>query len=298
MKVLEAIVRYKAYISNERRMSPETVRAYGFEVEQFGNFLSRRGISDVDEITPREPREWQAICMEDGKSPRSVTRMLSALRSWTRFLRKNNWLAIDIMAKVSSPRQPQKMPVFFRENEAEHLYDEGIFPATFEGHRDRFLLRLLYETGIRRSEAAGITVTSFDTSARTLKVLGKRSKERYIPIEEELISALKVYLDARGQIPCQDSRLFVTGKGRPLNGDDIYRIVKKYMRGLSCAERISPHVFRHTFATHILNEGGNIDAIKELLGHSSLSSTEVYTHVTREHLKATYKHAHPRALKQ
>lgn len=298
MKIQEAIARYKDYIVNERRFSPETVRAYGFEVERFGKYLLEIGISDVSEITQREPREWQVKIMRDRKKPRSVLRMLSALRSWAMFLRRNGWVSIDLMAKVSSPRQPHVLPVFFRENEVEHLYDQGLFPDTFEGHRDRLLLRMLYETGMRRAEVAALTIASIDNSSRTIKVFGKRSKERYVPIENELLNTINKYLLERGQIPCEDTHLFVTAKGRPINGATVYRIVRKYMPQLSHADRISPHVFRHTFATHILNEGGNIDAIKELLGHSSLNSTEVYTHVTREHLKTTYKHAHPRALKQ
>lgn len=298
MKIQEAIARYKDYIVNERRFSPETVRAYSSEVERFGEYLLGIGISDVGEITQHEPREWQVQIVEDSKKPRSVLRMLSALRSWTKFLRRNGWVSIDLMAKVSSPRQPHVLPVFFRENEVEHLYDQGLFPDTFEGHRDRLLLQMLYETGMRRAEIAGLTIASVDASARTIKVFGKRSKERYVPIEDELLNAINNYLSLRSEIPCEDTHLFVSPKGRPLNGASVYYIVRKYMPQLSHADRISPHVFRHTFATHILNEGGNIDAIKELLGHSSLNSTEMYTHVTREHLKSSYKHAHPRALKK
>ena len=167
---------------------------------------------------------------------------------------------------------------------------------------------MLYETGMRRSELASLTLSSVDLSSLNIKILGKRNKERIVPIESELAHNISRYLALREEVLAlraeqhsgeeQTDRLFVTGKGKAVSDGMVYRIVERYMRPLSHAERTSPHVFRHTFATHMLNEGANIDAIKELLGHSSLSSTEIYTHVSREYLKETYKHAHPRANKK
>ena len=162
------------------------------------------------------------------------------------------------------------------------------------GQRDKLMLRLLYETGMRRSELAGLKVSSVDFSSLTIKVLGKRNKERVIPIENELAHNISQYLALKEQEKGPSEWLFVGTKGRQITPQDVYRTVKKYMSALSDADRISPHVFRHSFATHILNEGGNIEAIKELLGHADLATTEVYTHVTREHLKEVYKQAHPR----
>ena len=235
--------------------------------------------------------------MERGEAPGTVKRRLSSLSSFFRYLRRHGFFDTDIMARVSAPRQPKRLPVFFKEKELEHLYDEGLFADDFMGQRDKLMLRMLYETGMRRSELAGLRETSVDISSLTIKVLGKRNKERIIPIESELAHNINQYLALKEQEMGPNEWLFVRKNGRPINSNDVYITVKKYMTTLSNADRISPHVFRHSFATHILNDGGNIQAIKELLGHADLATTEVYTHVTHEHLKEVYKHAHPRAVK-
>jgi integrase/recombinase XerC len=232
---------------------------------------------------------------------------MAALRAWFKYLRMHQGLGRDIMARVVPPKRPERLPVFFRESEVEQIYSED-FPDTFDGQMERLVLRMLYETGMRRSELAGLTLSSVDLASLSIKVRGKRNKERIIPIEAELAHNISRYLALREEtMPVQavqcpgmelTDRLFVNSKGKPVSDGKVYRIVERYMRPLSHAERTSPHVFRHTFATHMLNEGANIDAIKELLGHSSLSSTEIYTHVSREYLKETYKHAHPRAYKK
>lgn len=296
MKTAEAISLYLDYAVTQRRMSPLTLKAYREELERFDGYLQRLGITDVEDITCREPRQWQASCMQDGAAPRSILRMLAALRGWHKYMRRRGWVETDFMAKVSSPKVPKTQPTFFKEREVERIYDADIFPDTFDGKRDRLLLRLLYETGMRRSEAAGLRLSAIDYSARTIKVLGKRNKERYVPVEDELLKTISDFVALRSTLPCIDDHLFVSENGSPVNGNKIYSIVRRYMSALSNADHISPHVFRHSFATHILNRGGNIDAIKHLLGHSSLDATEIYTHVTREHLRQAYRHAHPRSL--
>ena len=202
------------------------------------------------------------------------------------------------MAKVTPPKRPKRLPVFFRKNEVEHLYDEGLFPDDFKGRRDSLILRMLYETGMRRSELTGLREASVDLNALTVKVLGKRNKERLIPIENELAHNISDYLALKQQTVGDNEWLFVTPAGKPVSAQQVYDTVKHYMSLLSSADRISPHVFRHSFATHMLNEGANIEAIKELLGHADLATTEVYTHVTREHLRDQYLHAHPRGNKK
>ena len=194
--------------------------------------------------------------------------------------------------------QPKRLPVFFKESETEHLYDEGLFGTDFTGRRDALMLRMLYETGMRRSELAGLRESSVDFHNLTVKVLGKRNKERLVPIENELAHNISEYIALKRQTVGENEWLFVNAKGRQVSPQTVYQVVRKYMTGLSSADRISPHVFRHSFATHILAEGGNIQAIKELLGHENLATTEVYTHVTREHLKEEYRHAHPRSKKK
>ena len=295
MLITDAIARYLNYIEHEKRLSPLSLEVYSHELYEFAKHLHTIGIDDIDDITMREPREWQVMRMEEGLKPTTIKKMISALRGWSKYMLRQQWMKTDIMGRVVVPRTPKPLPVFFKESEVEHIYDGGLFPPDFNGQRDRLLLRLLYETGMRRSEAAGLTIQSIDHSARCIRVIGKRNKERVIPIEDELLKNINEYLTLREQIDCEDNHLLVSDNGKAVNADKVYTIVKHYMPALSNADRISPHVFRHTFATHILNQGGNIDAIKELLGHSNLNSTEIYTHVTREHLKENYKNAHPRA---
>lgn len=295
MTVDESISRFHDYIAHERRMAAGTVGNYMADLHDFSAYLQQQDITGLKEVTSREVREWQMMHLDRGEAAGTVKRRLSSLSSFFRFLRRRGILEADIMAKVSAPRQPLRLPVFFKEGELEHLYDEGIFGDDFMGRRDALMLRMLYETGIRRSELAGLTEASADLSALTLKVLGKRNKERVIPIESELAHNISDYLALKHQETGESEWLFVNRKGRQITANEVYRVVKKYMPALSNADRISPHVFRHSFATHILNEGGNIQAIKELLGHEDLATTEVYTHVTREHLKEVYKHAHPRS---
>lgn len=294
MTINEAIDRFHTYIASERRMAAGTVENYIGDLHDFADWLASQQVTDLGEVTAREVREWQMVHMDRGEAPGTVKRRLSSLSSWFRFLRRRGFFDTDIMAKVSPPKQPKRLPVFFKESETEHLYDDGLFADDFMGERDKLMLRMLYETGMRRSELAGLKTASVDFSSLTIKVLGKRNKERLIPIENELAHNIKRYLALKEQEMGQSEWLFVGRKGKPVTPQDIYLVVKKYMTTLSNADRISPHVFRHSFATHILNEGGNIEAIKELLGHADLATTEVYTHVTREHLKEVYKHAHPR----
>ncbi len=295
MKINEAIEQFHSYIANERRMAAGTVRNYIADLQDFSQWLELQQITDLGEISAREVRAWQMEHMDRGENPGTVKRRLSSLSSFFLYLRRHNLFDSDIMAKVSAPRQPKRLPVFFKEGELEHLYDEGLFPDDFIGQRDKLMLRMLYETGIRRSELAGLKIQSVDFSSLTIKVLGKRNKERIIPIESELAHNISEYIALKEQEKGASEWLFVGRKGGQITTNDIYLTVKKYMPQLSNADRISPHVFRHSFATHILNEGGNIQAIKELLGHADLATTEVYTHVTRQHLKEVYSHAHPRA---
>ena len=298
MTVDEAIERFHTYIATERRMAAGTVQNYIGDLRDFADWLARQQVTTLDEVTAREVREWQMEHMDRGEAAGTVKRRLSSLSSWFRFLRRRGFLEADIMAKVSAPKQPKRLPVFFKESETERLYSEGLFATDFMGQRDKLMLRMLYETGMRRSELAGLKVSSVDFSSMTIKVLGKRNKERLIPIENELVHNIKDYLALKEQEMGESEWLFVGRKGRQITPADVYQTVRKYMTALSNADRISPHVFRHSFATHILNEGGSIEAIRELLGHADLATTEVYTHVTREHLKEVYKHAHPRSRKK
>ena len=307
VKVSEAIEHFADYVTAERRLAAGTIKYYVGVVEGFAQYLNEEELAEIEEVTAREVREWQMMRSREGKSSGTMVKEMAALRAWFKYLRLHQGLQRDVMAKVTPPKRPRRLPVFFREKEAEQIYNAE-FPDTFEGQTERLVLRMLYETGMRRSELAMLTVGSLDLHALNIKVRGKRNKERIIPIENELANNISRYLALREETLRKQKalrpdmemteRLLINSKGRPISDNAVYQIVERYMRPISTADRTSPHVFRHTFATHMLSEGANIDAIKELLGHSSLSSTEIYTHVSREYLKETYKHAHPRANKK
>lgn len=301
VKIEEAIQRFADHITVERHLSPTTVRYYVREAADFAQYLASQEVTDIEKIEPYDVRDWLMVQMEKN-SPATVRKKHAALSAWITYLRKNKYLARDIMASVSIPQQPTRQPIFFRESEVEHIYDD-IYPPTYEGALAKLVLRMLYETGMRRSELASLTVQDVNLSKLTIKILGKGNKMRIIPIENELAHNISQYLALRDEKMAEEKaadsrRLLINSKGRPVSDSMIYSIVEQYMPALSNADRVSPHVFRHTFATHMLNEGADINAVKELLGHSSLDSTEIYTHVSRERLKETYKHAHPRATKK
>ena len=298
MKLEESIERFRDYIATERRMAAGTVHNYCADLEDLARYVAALGVEDLEQLEASDIRAWEMEHLNRKEAAGTVKRRLASVGSWLRFLRHQGLFDRDLMAKVSAPRVPKRLPVFFRESETEHLYDEGLFDNDFTGQRDKLLLRMLYETGIRRSELTGLKESSVDLGALTVKVLGKRNKERIIPIENELAHNISEYITLKHQNGYEGEWLFVNGRGEQMTGNGVYYVVKKYMTGLSHADRISPHVFRHSFATHILDEGGNIRAIQELLGHESLSTTEQYTHVTREHLKEVYRHAHPRGRKK
>lgn len=298
MKFDEAIAQFADYIAIERRMAAGTVKNYTADLHDLALLAAQYGIEEVEGIDSQLIREWQMQHMDRGEAPGTVKRRLASVGSWIRYLRRTGIIDRDIMAKITVPKQPKRLPVFFKESEAEHLYDDGLFGDDFQGRQDRLMLRMLYETGIRRSELANLKESSADLTALTLKVLGKRNKERIIPIEIELAHNISEHLALKRQTMGESEWMFVDKKGRQITTDLVYCRVKKYMSLLSNADRISPHVFRHSFATHILNEGGDLRAIQELLGHESLSTTEIYTHVTREHLKEVYLTAHPRGKKK
>lgn len=297
MTIAGSIASFTDYISNERRYSPHTVAAYSTDLAEFSAFLSRCDIDDVQEVSTMEIREWQMELMSEGVKPRSVARKLASLRSWYKYLRRMKYVRGNPFANVSPPKLDKPLPIFFRESESEKIYDLPTPPDDdFAGNRDLLILQVFYETGMRRSELLTLKVSSFDFSARTVRVLGKRDKERIIPIEAELIKKVRHYLSLRERVEgLSTDRFFITPKGEAMSIYQINKVVKGYMSQLSNANRISPHIFRHSFATHMLNEGADINAVKELLGHADLSATQIYTHVTREYLKETYRHAHPRA---
>ncbi len=297
MEIARTIELFTDYLSVERRMSEHTVVAYKNDIMSFCTYCTEEDVADTVDLSPILLRDWEMSLIDSGMQPRTVSRKMASLRIWNRFLRRQNILDRNLFVKITTPKVRKKLPVFFRENEMNGLLDtEGVFPDTFEGIRDRLILEMLYATGMRRAELIGLRDNSIDLSNRCLKVLGKRNKERIIPFGDEICGHIEKYISARDtQVHNKTDYFFVTTKGSAVYPMLVERIVKRYLSLFSNADKISPHVLRHTFATHLLDNGADINAIKELLGHASLSATQIYTHNTVERLKKTYKTAHPRA---
>jgi len=300
LKIEETIEAFVVYISTERRLAARTVTIYTDLLHRFAAFLEESGVAHVEDVGAREVRMWQMSVMDAGWAPATVKQGLAALSSWFRFMRRQGWITADVMAKVVPPKNPHHLPVFFREQEVEKIYTlKGeLFTDDFVGVRDQLMLRVFYETGMRRAELCGLKDSSFDMTLMQVKVLGKRNKERFIPIEKDLAHNIYTYLALKNKIEGCSDAFFVTDKGLPMSDAQVYGVVKKYMTKLSSADRISPHVFRHTFATHLLNEGADLEAIRQLLGHANVGVTEIYTHVSKEHMKQQYRQAHPRAKRK
>lgn len=299
MKIGETILLFEDYLRNERRLSGLTVETYLSDLNFFKSYLDREGIDDTGELSPLLLRDWEVELLESGLKSRSVTRKMASLRAWNKFLRKQKIYEKDLFTKITSLKTPKRLPVFFRESEMETaLETENIFADDFEGVRNKLIIELLYVTGMRRAELISLKDSSVDLQNGFVKVFGKRSKERIVPIESDTRQMIENYILLRNEkVDNKTDRLFVTLKGNAVYPMLVERVVKTYMSLVSNADKVSPHVLRHTFATHLLNNGADINAIKELLGHANLAATQVYTHNTIERLKETYKTAHPRAKK-
>ena len=289
------------YLEYERRYSVHTVNSYKSDIQQFLSFYLRPDESVEDEtwkqVGYNDLRSWVVSLVEAGNSGRTVNRKIASLRAFFKFLMKREVIAEDPSRKLSALKTSRKLPDFVKESELSDLLDSVEFEDTFEGMRDKLVLELLYGTGIRLSELIGLTPGSIFKDEQIIKVLGKRSKERIIPLPRELSSLLTLYLQKRSEMGVvDDSRpLILTDKGDDPYPMLVYRIVNKYLTLYSDVTKKSPHVLRHTFATHLLNKGADLSAVKDLLGHASLAATQVYTHNTIEKLKETYKKAHPKA---
>jgi integrase/recombinase XerC len=293
MRYLGEFLQYIQYV---KRYSPHTVLSYKNDLEQFFSFCAAEVHEDVQVIDHHRIRNWIVDLMEKGNSPRTTNRKISALRAYFRYLMKEGVLEVNPMAKVLTPRMEKKLPVFISEHQMDQLLDDVKFGDDFSGFRNRLIIETLYNTGTRRSELINLKVSDVDFVQRSMKVLGKRNKERQVPLSNEFAALLERYADLRKEtFPDCSDWMFLTGKGEKLYPKLVYRVVNSYLSLVTTADKKSPHVLRHTFATHMLNQGADLNAIKELLGHANLSATEVYTHNTFEKLKKVYKHAHPRA---
>lgn len=280
------------YLSFERRVSTHTVTAYKKDVEQFELFLNKElEISKIEQISSLQIRSWIASLMEEGISARSINRKISSVKTYFKFLIREGVIQKNPTHNLVLPKISKRLPVFVEKKSMDVLLDELEFPEGFEGIRDRLILEFFYSTGMRLSELIELKNNWVDEKQLQIKVLGKRNKERIIPITRELAQKIVAY---KNQKKLTDY-FFETNKGEKLYGKFVYRVVNTYLSKITTVDKKSPHVLRHTFATHMLNNGADLNSIKELLGHANLSATEVYTHNTFEKLKNIYKQAHPRA---
>jgi integrase/recombinase XerC len=282
------------YIQFEKRYSPHTVIAYRNDLEQFFGFLSDRyQVAEVQDVTHSMVRSWLVELMETGITPRSVNRKLTTLKSFFRYLVRNGILEVNPMSRVTAPKVPKRLPVFVEKEKMELVFSDVDFGEGYPALRDRLILELFYATGMRLSELVGLRESDVDLYNSQIKVLGKRNKERLIPFGIGVKALFVEYL-AEKQL-FESEYLFLTDKGKQIYPRMVHRIVTGILGRVTTLGKRSPHVLRHTFATHLLNNGAELNAVKELLGHANLSATQVYTHNTIEKLKKVYKQAHPRA---
>ena len=290
--------RFFQYLEYEKRFSPHTLTAYRTDLGQFSEFI--KFTYDLDAAAGiRHPhiRSWIVDLLGKGNTTRSINRKLSCLKTYFKFLRKQGEIESNPMAKVTAPKTGKRLPVFVNEKNMELLFEKVDFGEGYRGLRNRLVMEVLYCTGLRRSELIGLKVKDVDFSTNQLKVLGKGNKERLVPMARHLVLLLGYYIKVRNAEWGGETEpyLFLTDKGKKLYPGFVYLLVKKYLSVVTTLEQRSPHVLRHTFATHLSNNGADLNAIKELLGHSSLAATQVYMHNSIEKLKKVYQQAHPKA---
>lgn len=287
--------KFLQYLQVERNFSNHTILSYKNDLEQFIAFLIRTyEIEKPGEATSAMIRSWMAEMMAEKISARSVTRKASALRTFYHFLLKERIITIDPMVKITSPKIPTRLPVFVTQKDMSSLFNDIKFPETYEGVRDRLIMEILYATGIRRAELIKMKDADVNVYNLTIKVFGKRARERIIPIPHILKEYISAYRSERNKLGLKSEYFFLDEKGQELYEKKVYLVVRKYLAMVTTLHKKSPHVLRHTFATHLLDNGADINSVKELLGHASLAATQIYTHNSLEKLKKVYKQAHPR----
>ena len=280
------------YIQSEKRYSDYTITSYKVDLNQFFNYLIEEYKIDTPKnVTFKIVRNWISYLLESGLKPRSVNRKISSLKSYFKFLVISNYSDSNPTLKIISPKTSKRLPVFIEKEKINSLLDAKFFDDNFIGYRDKLIIELFYFTGIRLSELLNISIKDVDFNNSQIKVLGKRNKERLIPLTYTLISELKNYINKHNL----NRYLFVDENNKKLYSKKVYRIVNKYISKVSSLKKKSPHILRHSFATHMLNNGADINAIKEILGHANLSATQIYTHNSIKKLKNVHKQAHPKA---
>ena len=285
------------YLSLEKKYSEHTFRAYAKDLLEFQDFCkSEIEVEDIDSVAYNIIRSWVVSLSDTGISNRTINRKIASLKAYYKFLQKIEAIKTSPLAKHKALKTPKKLETPFSEIEMEQVLNEISYSNDFEGKRDQLVIHILYVTGIRRAELVNLKLKDVDLVEKTIKVLGKRNKERIIPLLEESITLLKHYLSERNSLFIGENSefLLLTNKGNKIYETLVYRIINKYFRKVSAKVKRSPHVLRHTFATHLLNKGADLNSVKELLGHASLASTQVYTHNGIAELKRIHASSHPR----
>lgn len=291
--------RFIQYIQHEKRYSQHTVSAYQSDLEQFFKFLNHpeEAVSHPAQVSYAHIRNWMVHLMEN-KTARSVNRKIATLRKYFKFLLREGVITSNPASKIQSPKTVKHLPVVVEDEKLTAMLDsDQVFANDFVGVRDKLVIEILFGTGIRLAELVGLKENDIDFYSGTIKVLGKRNKERIIPINKEIRELLQQYISLKKSENFHNISLtlIVTNKGMEAYPKFIYLLVQRYLSHISTQDKKSPHVLRHTFATSLLNRGADLNAIKELLGHANLSATQVYTHNSVERLKSIYKQAHPKA---
>lgn len=292
------VERFLSYLRFEKRYSDHTVTAYGRDLEDFREYLAVQ--YETDDFTEAESpmvKSWMVFLLEKGIAPRSINRKVVSLRTFYRWCMKEDLLKVSPVDSIVAMKTPKRLPQYVDEGSMTELLDRVMHGDDYEGIRDRVIIDLLYQTGMRLSELTGLKRGEVSRSMQQIRVLGKRNKERIIPLGRQMTQRLQAFAAIRDAAFGADPSisLFLTTRGKPIYPKFVYRLVQRSLAEVTNLSKKSPHVIRHSFATAMLNGGADINAVKELLGHSSLASTQVYTHNTAEKLKKVYQQAHPRA---
>lgn len=295
---MQAYDQFLNYLKYEKRASEHTLKAYASDLAQLSDYLLRTyDIHTIQEAGYQQLRSWMVFLLQSGQQARSVHRKISTVKACFKYLRRQGLVAQDPTQRLVRPKLAKRLPMVVEHKQMAVLLDELTFEESFEGVRDKTMLEIFYGCGLRLSELIGLKVTDIDLLSATIKVLGKRNKERIIPISPLLSRQIAVYLSQRNTTfgDSGESRFFLTSKGQAMYPRLVYSIVKRNLSLVTTIEQRSPHVLRHTYATHLLDNGADLNAVKELLGHSSLAATQVYTHNSIEKLKEVYRKTHPKA---
>lgn len=287
--------KFITYLQVEKRYSSHTIVAYSNDVQQFFEFAQLNSLKDIKEVNSKLVRAWMVELIEHGVENKSVNRKLSSLRTFFKWFKKEDYIETSPMIKVNGPKNAKRLPSFAKESELISEKLDLVFSSDFSGIRDRLMFEFFYQTGIRLSELVNLKKT--DVQNNQIKVLGKRNKERIIPISSALQEQISHYINLLAQLNCSSTNFFVLNNGNKVYPKFVYRKINYYLSGVTNLDKCSPHILRHSFATHMLNNGAGLETLKDLLGHANLSATQIYTHNSFSKLTSIYSQAHPRGHK-